>query len=350
MNEDAGMTIEQTPIILPYKGTAPVFASPPTYMGPGSAVLGRATLGRSAWLGARSVIRADGHYVTIGDDFRLGGRGTVHIAHDVLPTHIGSHVTAGRRAVIHACDVGGDCFIGDDVVVLDGSKVAEACAIAAGSIVFPRSALESGWLYEGAPAKRVRRLEAGELDALHHAARSEPDEYEAASPDSGSGPTQDVFVAANVRLRGRIECEGENGIWYGCELDAGDQAIKVGLHTNIQDNTVIRAVCGRVIIGAESTIGHNVTMTDCEVGHASLIGIGSVVAPGTIVKDDVLVAAGARTTEGQILESGWLYGGSPAKQIAPLDAKKRDMIAATWAQYCSYAAAFRKAQLRPSTP
>ena len=71
------------PFLLAYDGVSPRFASAPAHAGAGAAVLGRATLGKSAWLGARSVIRADGHYIEIGDDFRLGARATVHIAHAV---------------------------------------------------------------------------------------------------------------------------------------------------------------------------------------------------------------------------------------------------------------------------
>ncbi len=60
------------PLILPFANIQPDIAGPLLHAGPGSAVLGRVTLGRNAWLGALSVIRADGHFVTVGDDFHLG--------------------------------------------------------------------------------------------------------------------------------------------------------------------------------------------------------------------------------------------------------------------------------------
>ena len=97
-------------------------------------------------------------------------------------------------------------------------------------------------------------------------------------------------------------------------------------------------------VGERVTIGHNVTMTDCEVGDGSLIGIGVVLAPGTRVGREVLVAAGARADPGQILEDGHLYAGRPARRLKPLDAGKRDMMAAIWPHYIDYARAFAKAQ------
>lgn len=331
-------------IVMPYQGTAPKFSSDPIHAGAGAAVLGRATLGRRAWLGTRSVIRADGHYVRIGDDFRLGARGTVHIAHDIHPAHVGDGVTAGVNAIIHACDVGDRCHIGRDVVILDGSTVGAGAAIADGAVVFPRSALEGGWLHAGQPAKPVRRLEPGELAALHAASRADPDEEAAAmirQPVNTPGP---VFLAVTAATRGRVDAGANVGIWFGCDLDAGSFAISIGENTNIQDNTVIRCVGASVTIGRESTIGHNVAMSDCVVGDHSLVGMGAVLAPGTVVESDVLVAAGARTAGDQRLESGWLHGGSPARPLSRLDERKRRIIAATWPVYCLYGQAFAAAQ------
>ena len=137
---------------------------------------------------------------------------------------------------------------------------------------------------------------------------------------------------------------GENGVWFGCDLDAGELEIRIGSNSNIQDNTIIRARSRPATIGRESTIGHNVRMGDCAIGDRTLIGIGAVVAPGTIVGNDVLLAAGAHTLEGQVLDDGCFYGGSPARRLAPLDDKKRAIIALTWPTYCHYASSFRLAQ------
>lgn len=334
---------DHAPLILPYADTTPSFASPVAHAGAGAAVLGRASLGRNAWLGTQSVIRADGHYVTIGDDLRIGAGSTVHIAHGYLPTEIGSGVTAGDNTVIHACEVGDGCHLGNDVVVLDGSKLAPDCALADGAIVFPRSELEGGWVYEGMPAKPVRRLEKGELARFHAATRGLSD-AESDVTGVSAAPQGTLFLAATARIAGRLVTEGDNGIWFGCDLDAGTFEIVLGHGTNIQDNTTIRCDKTNVAIGHESTIGHNVTMTDCTVGDRSLVGIGAVVAPGTRIGDDVLLAAGARTEPGQVLEDGGFYTGAPARLRAPLDNQKRMLIAGTWPTYCDYARAFAEAQ------
>ena len=335
---------DMSPFTLPYDGTAPRLEGPPVHAGPGAAVLGRVTMGSDAWLGAGAVIRADGHYVAIGDGFRLGARGTVHIAHDVYPTHVGHGVTAGTNAVIHACDIGENCHLGRDVVILDGSKVGAGAAFADGALVYPRSEIEGGWLYAGRPARPERRLGPDELAALHARSRGEADEAREL-PDGGEAEWKAAgFAAATAATRGRVVVSPDVGIWYGCVLDAGRHEIAIGASSNIQDNTVIRCEARDVHIGRESTVGHNVTISDSVVGSGSLVGIGADLAPGTVVEDDVLVAAGARTEPGQRLDAGWLYAGAPARKLRPLDERTRAIIAKTWPQYCDYARKYRVAE------
>jgi carbonic anhydrase/acetyltransferase-like protein (isoleucine patch superfamily) len=185
------------PFVLPYASVVPQFASPPL-AAPRAAVLGRATIGANARLGASSVIRADGHFVRAGNDFVLGDRSTVHIAHDVYPAIIGDRVTVGANAVIHACTVGSDVVIGEGAVVLDGSVVADNVAIEPHSIVFPRSELASGKLYAGMPARPVRDLRSGEVAEI--AARPKPPEGafpNQAAAVTGSVP-KSVFVAGTA--------------------------------------------------------------------------------------------------------------------------------------------------------
>jgi carbonic anhydrase/acetyltransferase-like protein (isoleucine patch superfamily) len=336
------------PYVLPYHGALPQFATPPEHCGPDAAVLGRATIGRNAILGTSSVIRADGNIVTAGDDFSLGDRATIHIEHDLLPAIIGDRVTVGENAVVHACTVHNDVVVEDGALVLDASEVPDNVVVEAGSVVLPRSRLESGKLYAGLPAKPVRDLRPGEVAERAAPIRARTGMTPGSARALADGDIHaSVFVAATARLRGRIFAAENASIWFGCELDAGDGEIHIGANTNIQDNTLIRCRPGeRFVIGADSTIGHNVTLGDCRIGDRALIGIGSVVANGTIIEDDAFLAAGAHTTEGQVLEGGWLWGKRPAVKISPLDAVKREVMTMIPPLYVGYAHTFDEEQRR----
>lgn len=334
------------PLTLPFADTSPVFAGDPLHAGAASAVLGRATIGARSWLGSASVIRADGHTVRVGNDFHLASRATVHITHDLYPTVIGTGVTVAENAIVHACTVHDGCHVGRDVIILDACVIGAGSALADGSIVFPKTELEGGWLYEGTPAKPIRRLERAELDALHAATRAAGD----ATPNAiGTAPAaieagDGLFVAATAMVSGRLVGGTGLGVWFSTRLDAGRHAIRVGDSTNIQDNSLFVARERDVTIGSRVTIGHNVTASDVTIGDDTLIGMGSILAPGTIVGENVLVAAGSRTTPGQVLEAGRFHSGSPAIDRGPIDDRKRMIVAGAWRHYLAYGVEFNRRQ------
>lgn len=335
-----------SPFVLPYHGILPVY---PDLLraGPRAALIGRVTLGPGAALGTLALIRGDGHVVEIGADFHLGDWGTVHIAHEMHPAIVGDRVTVGRDAVIHACTVGDDCVIEEDAIILDGSVLENGVVMEAGAIAFPRSRLEADTLYAGAPAKPVRRI-----DAAERAARAERIRALASAPPppAGSAARLDIhsttFIAANSSVSGAFKADAHASVLFSCTLDARNSEISLGENSNIQDNSVVRCPDGPVVVAANAVVGHNVVLESCTVGTGSLVGTGSRVAPGTVVEPDVLLAAGARTQRGQVLESGFLWGGNPARRIAPLDDRKRQMIPWIISTYCEYTADFLASQHR----
>lgn len=328
-----------------YNGVRPAFAAPPQQAQPGHVVIGRVTLGRDAWLGAGSVIRADGHDVKAGDALQLGRGSTIHIAHDIYPTWIGHRVTVGAGAVVHACTVGDDVVIEHGVVILDGAVVGAGAVIEAGSIVYPRHGLEGDMLHAGRPARPVRPLAVGELQSRAAALRARN-----ASLDPGwacrplaAHAAPDVFVGDTCDLLGDVHLESGASVWFGCRLDARAGRITIGRRANVQDNSVLVAGTAGLQLGEDSTIGHNVQITECRVGARSLVGMGSRIAAGTFIDDDCFVAAGTVTEPGQRLEGGRLWGGQPARALGPLDDGKRAAILRTAVVYAEYAQAMRQA-------
>lgn len=100
-------------------------------------------------IGARSNVQ-DGSilHVTHDGEYAPGGRALV----------VGTDVTVGHRAVLHACTIGNFCLVGMGAIVLDGAVLEDYVMVGAGSIVAPGKRLESRGLYVGSPARRVRDL------------------------------------------------------------------------------------------------------------------------------------------------------------------------------------------------
>lgn len=137
-----------------------------------------------------------------------------------------------------------------------------------------------------------------------------------------------VYVHNSATVIGHVNC-GENvSIWPGAVVRGDINFIKIGAGSNIQDCAVLHVNHqsaydpngSPLIIGNNVTIGHSVILHGCTIEDESLIGMGSIVMDKVVVQKNVLVAAGSLVPEGKMLESGFLYMGSPAKKIRALTA------------------------------
>lgn len=322
-----------------YLGVAPEILGAPLIALPGHAVIGRVKLGLRAWLGAGTVIRGDGHFVRIGDDFHMGRGSTIHISHDRFPTIIGNRVTVGSNVVVHACTVGDDVVIGDGSVILDNASIGNGAVIDPNTIVFPSYKLEGENLYAARPAVAVCKLSNEDLNRYSISQReknirADSDWY---INTNLANRGANVYVANTVGLRGEVVLDEAASVWFGCYLNAQESTIRLGAWCNVQDNSVLSARSSGIYIGEHSTIGHNVKLNDCHVGARCLVGMGSHIAEGTEIPDDTFVAAGCVTRPGEKLKSGYLWGGSPARILGEMDDARRKIISTTSVVYAEYA-------------
>jgi carbonic anhydrase/acetyltransferase-like protein (isoleucine patch superfamily) len=137
-----------------------------------------------------------------------------------------------------------------------------------------------------------------------------------------------VYVHNSATVIGHVNC-GENvSVWPGAVIRGDINFIKIGAGSNIQDGSVLHVNHqssydpngSPLIIGANVTIGHSVILHGCTLHDECLIGMGSIVMDKVVVQKNVLVAAGSLVPEGKVLESGYLYMGSPVKKIRALTA------------------------------
>src|SRR6202012_3952512 len=84
------------------------------------------------------------------------------------PCIIGSYVTVGHSAIVHACTIGDECLIGMGAVVLDGAEIGAQCLIGARALVTQHTKIPPGSMVLGSPAKVVRALTPEERSGLKH--------------------------------------------------------------------------------------------------------------------------------------------------------------------------------------
>ena len=70
--------------------------------------------------------------------------------------------------------------------------------------------------------------------------------------------------------------------------------------------------------------------------------MGAIILDDVIIPSNTVIAAGALITSNMKLESGYIYAGSPAKKLKPLDeATAERYIAGTAKHYVEYAKGYK---------
>ena len=140
-----------------------------------------------------------------------------------------------------------------------------------------------------------------------------------------------VYVHSSATVIGHVNLGENASVWPGAVIRGDINFIKIGAGSNIQDCAVLHVNHqsaydpngSPLIIGNNVTIGHTVILHGCTINDESLIGMGSIVMDKVVVQKNVLVAAGSLVPEGKVLESGFLYMGSPVKKIRALTADEQ---------------------------
>ncbi len=162
-------------MIKTYEGVAPVVAAS-AYVDEMAAVIGKVTIGEESSIWPMAVLRGDCNTIAIGDRTSIQDGSVIHVNHDA-PFNpggdrvvVGNDVTVGHKVMLHGCAIMDRCLIGMASTIMDKVVIESNVMVGAGSLVSPGKTLESGHLYVGAPAKRVRELTDEELGFLDHAA------------------------------------------------------------------------------------------------------------------------------------------------------------------------------------
>jgi len=145
----------RSPIILPWKDVHPVIAED-AFIAPNATVIGDTQIEAEASIWFNVVLRGDVNYIRVGARTNIQDGTVVHVSSKEHPTLIGANVLIGHMAMIHACTLEDECFIGMSATVMDGAVVEKGAMVAAGALISPGKRVGAGQLWAGTPAKYVR--------------------------------------------------------------------------------------------------------------------------------------------------------------------------------------------------
>lgn len=156
--------------ICSYKKQFPIIAQG-VYIDESAKVIGEVTIGKDSSIWPMVSIRGDVNRVKIGERTNVQDGCVLHVSPSCdfypggFPVIIGNNVSIGHGAMLHGCTIKDNCLIGIGAIILDGAELEQGLIVAAGSLVPPNKKLDSGYLYVGSPAKKLRELT--EIEKAH---------------------------------------------------------------------------------------------------------------------------------------------------------------------------------------
>jgi len=132
-----------------------------------------------------------------------------------------------------------------------------------------------------------------------------------------------VYIAPGSFVIGQVKIGEHSSVWFNTVIRGDTENIYIGEETNIQDNCTVHADPGfPVQVGNRVTVGHNCVLHGCKIGQGAVIGMNSVLLDGCVIGENAVVGAGSVVTSGTEIPPGMLAVGSPAKAIRELAPEK----------------------------
>lgn len=145
------------PVILPVKDKHPKWGDN-CFIAPNATIVGDVHIGKNCSVWFNAVIRGDVNTITIGDDSNIQDGAVIHATYLKASTTIGKRVSVGHNAIVHGCILKDHILVGMGAIIMDNALVEDYTIIAAGAVVLENTHCESGYIYAGTPAKKIKPI------------------------------------------------------------------------------------------------------------------------------------------------------------------------------------------------
>lgn len=163
------------------------------------------------------------------------------------------------------------------------------------------------------------------------------EKFENLSPELAEG----VFVHESAVVIGDVRIGKDSSVWPGSVIRGDIHRIRIGDRTSIQDGSVLHVThdgpfnpggfpCN---IGNDVTVGHKVMLHGCTIQDRVLVGMGTLIMDGAVIESDIIIGGGSLVPPGKVLRSGYLYVGSPVRQVRALSEQEMSFFLYTAGKY-----------------
>ena len=157
------------------------------------------------------------------------------------------------------------------------------------------------------------------------------------------------MVDESAVVIGQVELAEDVSIWPTAVLRGDVNFIRIGARSNVQDGSVLhvthrnpdRPEGSPLVVGEDVTVGHKVVLHGCTIGNRVLVGMGAIVLDDAVIDDEVIIGAGSLVPPRKHLKSGYLYVGSPVKQVRALSEEERAFLKQSAVNYVNLASEYK---------
>jgi carbonic anhydrase/acetyltransferase-like protein (isoleucine patch superfamily) len=145
------------PVILPVKGVSPTIPES-CFIAPNATIVGDVVMGEECSVWFNAVVRGDVNSIRLGNKVNIQDGACIHCTYEKTKTYVGNNVSIGHNALVHGCTVEDNVLIGMGAIVMDNAYIGSNTIIAAGAVILENMKCESGSIYAGVPAKKVKDI------------------------------------------------------------------------------------------------------------------------------------------------------------------------------------------------
>lgn len=128
------------------------------YISENATVIGDVKTGDDCSIWFNAVIRGDVNSITIGNKVNIQDGAVVHCTYQKSATIIGDNVSIGHNTLVHGCQIKSNVLVGMGAIVMDDVIIESNVIVAAGAVVLKGTHIQSGSVWAGVPAKKVKDL------------------------------------------------------------------------------------------------------------------------------------------------------------------------------------------------
>lgn len=145
-------------VIRKVKGVAPVFGEN-CFLADNATVVGDVVMGDKCSIWFNAVVRGDVHSIRIGNNVNVQDGAIIHCTYQKSPVEIGDNVSIAHNAIVHGCKIRNNVLVGMGAILMDDVVVESNSIIAAGAVVSKGTHIESGSVWAGVPAKKIKDID-----------------------------------------------------------------------------------------------------------------------------------------------------------------------------------------------